>query len=407
MKVVLVTSGQPSVNPRLVKEADALSDAGYDVTVIYAYWNKWATQYDQQLINNRKWKAIQAGGDPVNARLIYFISRLLYKIARLTFTKFNWLAFADLAIARGSYFLMRETTRHKADLYIGHNLGALPAIVKAAAVHKKPCGFDAEDFHRNEVSNDPQSKDVILKSYIEDKYFPYVNYLTVSSPQIGLTYKKLFPGSHPVTVLNVFPTGKITDVSTVNSEQPIKLFWFSQTIGTKRGIEDVIKALTILDSNMFELHLLGQVSSNFHHQLSELTEGFDNIKLFFHHPTPADQLITFASTFDIGLALEPAFSVNNDFALSNKIFTYLQAGLAIIASDTTAQRELLSQYPYIGEVYPRGNAQALAAILIQYQQNKALLFKHKKASLHLAMERLNWETESKKFLQLVENTIGK
>jgi len=36
-RVCLVTTGQPACNPRLVKEADALAEAGFDVHVVAAY----------------------------------------------------------------------------------------------------------------------------------------------------------------------------------------------------------------------------------------------------------------------------------------------------------------------------------------------------------------------------------
>lgn len=61
-KIVLVTSGQPSLNPRLVKEADALVEAGYEVTVIYQYWNEWGTDLDKVLLPQKKWKTIRVGG---------------------------------------------------------------------------------------------------------------------------------------------------------------------------------------------------------------------------------------------------------------------------------------------------------------------------------------------------------
>jgi len=46
-KIVLITTGQPSCNPRVVKEADALSAAGHEVTVIYNYYIGWADENDQ------------------------------------------------------------------------------------------------------------------------------------------------------------------------------------------------------------------------------------------------------------------------------------------------------------------------------------------------------------------------
>ncbi|MEO6850572.1 MAG: hypothetical protein ABI203_06320, partial [Mucilaginibacter sp.] len=70
-KILLVSSGQPSLNPRLVKEADSLADAGYNVTVLYAYWNDWGTKFDTDLIASKQWKAICAGGSPGQKKFIY------------------------------------------------------------------------------------------------------------------------------------------------------------------------------------------------------------------------------------------------------------------------------------------------------------------------------------------------
>src|SRR6202042_3813339 len=101
--------------------------------------------------------------------------------------------------------LIREARRHKADLYICHNLGALPATVNAAKVNNKPCGFDAEDLHRYEESDNDDDSGVILKTYIESKYIPQVSYLTASSPGINDAYRQLYKDKTPVTLLNVFP----------------------------------------------------------------------------------------------------------------------------------------------------------------------------------------------------------
>ena len=35
--IVLVTTGQPSTKPRIVKEADALQKAGFNVNVLYSF----------------------------------------------------------------------------------------------------------------------------------------------------------------------------------------------------------------------------------------------------------------------------------------------------------------------------------------------------------------------------------
>lgn len=402
-KVLLVTSGQPSLNPRLVKEADTLADAGFEVTVLYAYWNDWGTRYDKALLPSRTWRAIRVGGAPGEKRFTYLISRLIYKASNLLIRLTGAMGFAPFAVARAGFFLIREAKKHPADIYIGHNLGALPAIVKAAGKYNKPCGFDAEDFHRSEVTDDLKSIVVKLTTYIEDKYIPRVQYLTASSPLIAEAYQQLYPQVQMAPILNVFPERRVA-LSGSGGGERIKLFWFSQTISTNRGIEDIMRALQVLDKDNFELHLLGNQSPHASDFIKQLTDCGINIK--FYDPIPPDNLAAFTSQFDIGLALEPGFSTNNNLALSNKIFTYLQAGLAIIASDTAAQKTFIADNPELGKLYPIGNVDALAAIISGFYSDRKSLAFCKQAALSAGSQKYSWEIERIKFLNLVQNTLA-
>ena len=203
--------------------------------------------------------------------------------------------------------------------------------------------------------------------------------------------------------MNVFPKEPEIRAHTLKSDGPIRLFWFSQTIGPKRGLQDVTGAFKILDSSKYELHLLGNCTEEVKAEISAQAKS----KIEFYGPIAAGELASFASQFDIGLALEPGFSINNNLALSNKIFTYLQAGLCVIASDTIAQKSLIDSYPAIGKVYPRGDLKVLSDILNHYDQDRNQLLKAQQAALFVAHEALNWETEQGKFLGVIENILQK
>ncbi|WP_316804872.1 hypothetical protein [Pedobacter nototheniae] len=401
-KVVLITSGQPSLNPRLVKEADALVLAGYDVTVIYQYWNNWGTVQDVKLLAEKSWKAIRVGGSPDQGKFTYGYSRLKFKCRVFLFKFFS--LNPELAIGRCSALLYREAIKHNADLYIAHNLAALPAAIKAAKKNKAKIGFDAEDLHRNEVSNDFNHPDVRLKTKIEDQYFPELDYLTTSSLLISNTYKVLFPELNPVTILNVFEQGSSLNLK--STDKKLKLVWFSQTIGHNRGIEDVLKYLNL--SEQMELHLLGNMASHTKEEFNRLCADYnvDLSKVFYYPPIPSTDVINFCSQFDIGLALEPGFCLNNDFALSNKIFTYLQSGLPVIASDTSAQKQFMEEYKGIGFVYQRGNLDSLKNILLDYIHRPDLLVLQKINSKKYASGSLNWLQEKLKFLSVVHHTLS-
>jgi len=403
--VLLITSGQPSLNPRLVKEADALANAGYDVTVLYAYWNDWGTKFDEEQLADKKWKAIRVGGDPSEQRATYFISRILYRAATAIYKTTGLNLLAENTLTRGTHFLIQEAKKHKAHLYIAHNLGALPATVIAAKKHKAKCGFDAEDFHRQEVSDDVNSPHYKLTKYIEDKYLNQTDYITASSPQIAAAYKELYPDRDITTILNVFPKSTIGNVQSTSNIEPVKIVWFSQTVGKNRGIETIIQALQALNNNEVELHLLGNASDEVKNEFIGLASNISN-NLFFHPPVSPDSLVELISQFDIGLASEPGFSLNNNLALSNKIFTYLQAGLAIIASNTIAQQRFMDDNPAIGKIYQKNDVNSLVDILAYYLANRNILLDTRKASLKLGHEKYNWETESKTFIPIINKTLN-
>jgi len=408
LKVVLITSSQPSLNPRIVKEADGLIEAGYEVTLIYQYWNDWATALDAKLLPTKKWKAIKVGGSPHSNYLSYWKSRVLTKAATILLKKLGLkYGLPELCIGRSTISLSKQACKIPADLYIAHNLAALPAAVSAAKKNSAKAGFDAEDLHRYEMSNNEADSHFKLKKFIEEKYFDKVDYLTTSSPQIVNQYKKLFPNLLFNNILNVFPKQVNLGPKTINNEA-IKMIWFSQNVGLSRGLQDVIIALRNLQKFEIEFHILGHLPSPVKYDFDRLvlTLNFPYPpKIFFHEPTDAISLQKFINEFDIGLATEPAFSINNDSALSNKIFTYIQSGLAVVASDTTAQKQLLLEYPDMGMIYEKNNPGSLAQIIKMYALDRDLLLKHQNQAYQYAVETLNWEVEQEKFLSIIESTL--
>jgi len=384
--IVLISPFPPAQNPRLLKEYHTLKACEYNVKVLFASRDEWANSFD-----NTNQDFILVGGKKGDFN--YFFTRLIFKFFIKPFYK-------DFSIHAISFFQYLKLRKFKADLYIGHNLAALPIVVKAAKFYNAKCGFDAEDFHRQEVSDNIDSKEYRLAKYIEDKYLAQLDYITAASPLIAAEYKKLYPSLNPVVINNVFPMQNLPSFKNLEGlRTPLKLFWFSQTIGKGRGLEDVIAAMHLLKSDNLELHLLGNVSADSKLYFQSLA---NKIQIYYYEPIPPDDIFEFASKFDIGLALEPAFCLNNDLALSNKLFSYAVSGLTVIASKTSAQKQFMETYPSIGKTYKIGNSVALATILKYYSENRNNLNITKKASFDLAKNELNWEIESKKFMDTIK-----
>ena len=406
--IVLLTAGQPSSNPRLVKEAIALAESGYKVTVLYCYWIAWAEKGDEQLFREHPsidW--IRVGGHPVYEKGIYWFTRIRHKWVRMLSNLFP----RNLRIQQGAYIrcfneLKKAAMRQKAGLYIAHNLGALAPAALAARKNKTLYGFDGEDYFRGQSSaNDPNAKKVIL---IEDAYLPDGAYHTAASPLIGTRYKDDYPGIHPVVVNNVFSLSFLQPAPLpylLNEE--LKLFWFSQTVGAGRGLEEVIAAMGNLGTQNISCTILGSCSPGMKTQLLSVaaSNGVQEPQLRFIEPVLLPEIFRLAADHHIGLATETGMNLNNEIALSNKILSYPLAGLAIVASDTSAQQLFLEEHPGTGRLYKRGDTAGLAGIFDLFMHDPERLNALRQNAYDLAKQTLNWEYEKEVFLGIIKGIV--
>ena len=401
---MLISSGQPSANPRAVKEALLLSQKNFDVTFIYCPLSPWADEFDKQLFaENASITWISTGYHPLKNKIGYLFARLRKKywefIKKYAQNKFDNNIKSSVLFSQE---LLQEALKHKADLYIGHNLGAIAAVVKAAKKYKAKAGFDAEDFHRGEFRDvDIQKK---ITASIENKYFPLLDYCTVASPLIGEAYKRIFPDKAFTVINNVFSKKYLREGKSIIEKKSMDLFWFSQFIGPKRGLETVLLALNECKDLEIKLHLLGNINETYKTFILETVN--DKTKIIFLPPTSSEEIFTIGSQFDIGLATELPETPNREYCLTNKIFTYLLSGNAILFSDTKAQSKFFNSYSGSGLLYESENVFELAAKFKQLYNDRLLLHKMKENALALAQNELNWEKEGETFIDLVKNTLS-
>ncbi len=387
----------------MVKEVETLIKLGYQIKVICCFYQEWAREFDQGITNRNKDVYIYCGGDPVNEKLSYYKTRLRQKTSWRLFNYTKAFGIPENAISRTHAEALAVARPIKTDLYIAHNLGALPAAVMAAKFNGAKVGYDAEDMHSGQFKTQTE-KGYLLNKFIEEKYFPHTDYFTAASPLIAQNYKQIYPYLNPVVINNVFPKIDLPVEPNIDSAQSLKLFWFSQTIGAERGIENIIGAMALI-AKPTELHLLGNCSDKDKLMImnlakyNRLTAG----QIHFHQPIAPDELFKFAARFDIGMATETAPNLNRDICLTNKIFTYIQTGLAIIASDTQAQRLFLEQYPATGSLYQKEDITSLANCISEYAQNPEKLLQTKQMNYQLGQTQLNWENESKIFRRIIES----
>ncbi|RYG35436.1 MAG: hypothetical protein EOO01_31495, partial [Chitinophagaceae bacterium] len=381
-KVCLITPNHISSDPRLVKEAIALERHGYGVHLVFTQNLAYLADRDLAILQTHpQWtySVLDWTGNSLQSQFRRFYSGFLLKLSSI-FTRYRTPIFLScITLNRHFLWQLRAAKKASADLYIAHNLGALPVAVFAARALEAKAGFDAEDFHRQEESDVLDSPEVVNKMVIENRFIPLVSHFTAASPLIGEAYSKLYPEQEqPITLLNVFPRTKLSRKEAEKKSSVLRLFWFSQTVGRNRGIEDVIQAITACSPGI-ELHLLGSCSETDKQFFYDLLASYGGCSqcMYFYPPIPETEIFALANRFDVGLATETGVPYNREICLTNKIFTYIQSGLAVVASDTLAQRKLLHQYNNVGFLYPKGSVSGLARVLRHYVAHPDLLKAHK------------------------------
>lgn len=404
--ICLVTPGHLSTNPRLVKEADALAAAGYEVSIVAARFIHWADAADTEFAN-RPWRVHKVAFGPLAGRASQIMQSLLRRVCLLAWKGLGlWPERAFHPVIAG---LTRAACGIQADLYIAHNLAALPAAYHAAKKHGAKFGFDAEDFHSGELSMTPENAlRSRLTREIERRYLPLCDHLTAASPGIAKAYAEAYGVAVPSVILNVFPKAAAPSAPTrCGAARPSpSLYWFSQTIGPDRGLETVVTAIASSQSRP-NLFLRGNLSPGYEKVLTALAEQLGiGDRLRFLVPAPPGDMVSLAAEYDIGLATEVSTTANRDICLTNKIFTYLLAGLPVLATDTAAQSEIASGMSGAVFVYPQQGAQNLALRMDELLLSPHQLAHARQAAWQIGQVRFNWDVEQAILLRLVESALA-
>jgi hypothetical protein len=379
----------------MLKAADALYDAGYAVRVVCTNHLPWAKATDEEVRRTRAWPVTVVDYSRASAQLNYLRSGVRFHVAQKIINAFGTvrcpLALVGRAYGRVHSEMVRAVLADPADLIYGGTTGALAAVAEAGRRSGRPYALDLEDFYSAEQSDSPGTKlahSVCVR--IERAVLPEASFLTAGSPAIAESYAARY-GLNPIPIHNTFPLPSTQPNLTPSPGEGLRLYWFSQTVGPGRGLEDAIRAMGVADIPG-ELHLRGRAIIEYMASLQRLTiRVAPRLRIIHHEPAPPDLMVDLCQGYDVGLAVEPGFSPNNRIALSNKAFTYMLAGLAVAFTDTPGQRPLALDMREGALLYAPGDVHALASGLTRWASNKALLAKAKAAAWAAAQRRWHWE----------------
>jgi glycosyltransferase involved in cell wall biosynthesis len=119
-------------------------------------------------------------------------------------------------------------------------------------------------------------------------------------------------------------------------------------------------------------------------------------------PVPTGELVSAAASHDIGLMALPGHSAHNAFALPNKVFEYLMAGLAICVTDLPSMAALV-RATGAGVLAGDGSEHAIAAALRDLTPERIDAMKRR--ALEAAKE-LHFDTDAAPVCRLYEAALA-
>lgn len=404
-RICIVTPGQLGSNPRVVKEANSLADAGHDVHVVATKVAAFVEPRDQAVLATARFTCTRVAFDRPLAwradRIVQMAATNAWKVAGTP-------QLAAIALSAMTRRLTSAVRAVPADLYIAHYVAALPAAASAARRHGTKFAFDAEDFHQGDRPDDAQyDQEKRLVAAIEATLLPQAAYVTAASPGIARAYEQAYGIARPIPILNTFPLSGGPTVSTLRgtAEPGPSVYWFSQTIGPDRGLECAVKAMSLARA-LPHVYLRGTPARGYVEGLCGVAADVGALdRLHILPPALPDQLERLAAAYDIGLVAETGHTHNRQIALTNKQFSYFVAGIPAIMSDVPAHREFAADAEGAVFLFRSDDPASLASALDHLLLDPDRLAQARTRAFALAQQRYNWQVESQRLIALVHDVV--
>lgn len=405
--LLILIGGHLSTAPRPQKEASVGREAGFRVLIRGTWWDERLATEDLQI-------AEQLGVDyaPVvdlrPSSKGASLHRIRQRLARELFTRVGIVT--PRLFGTGAPELLVEALRIKADLTMVHSEAGLwvgEQLMKRGL--RVGCDFEdwfSEDLPETDRKGRPIQSLKRLERIMIRKADPV---LATTRAMAEALAQDAGSDRIPTVIPNCFPYDMAPKEGVGPRDQrdpeAVSFYWFSQTIGPGRGLEALAKALPMLTGN-WQLFLRGDL--RFYRDWFEETfpESARSRIHLLSSVSNAD-LPIYTSSHDVGLALEEPHCVNRDLTATNKIFEYLRCGLAVVATSTKGQVEVMSKCPDAGWVVPPSDSSVLAKALQAAIEDQEMMSNRKLSAKNAAREIWSFEQYSEIYSAELKSVISR
>ena len=281
----------------------------------------------------------------------------------------------------------------KVDLIVANDVDTIPAAFLIASIRRKEFLFDAHELFSEvpELVNRPFIKKCWQK--IEDWILPHISNSMTVCQSIADHYRNKYHIDMKV-VRNV-PLFKTALRTNRLSQEDKKIILYQGALNVGRGLEWVFNAMPMIDNAL--LVIIGDGYTRNELETLAVNLKIEN-KVKFLGAIQGELLHEYTASADIGLCLLERIGLNYYYALPNRIFDYLQAGVPVLASRFPEITKIVDTYQ-TGVLIDHYEPEFLAETIHQMLANPM-------DTSHFpdVAKKLCWENEEKVLISIIQKT---
>jgi glycosyltransferase involved in cell wall biosynthesis len=389
----------------MVRNADALTEAGYDVVVISTDFPT-KNPPDYANLTERRWRTLLVDmRERPRSRVHWQLVRARRKLSLEFAQRWPLESVVRRACCYAGPEMAELAARQRAVLYLAHTHSALPAAAEAARRVGAKLAFDVEDL----LAESP-SEPVRLMRAIERSFIPRCAFICTMSRSAAHRLQELLGLQETPMVLHNTPSLREREGLLPPDQRPISdvvsIYWFGQTIGPHSCAEQVLRSIPFLIKPA-KLVLRGNPIPSYIARLESLAVdlGLRNCLEVNPRASPTE-MVRLAGKHDVLIGSQATGEPFHQMAIGNKVFTGLMAGALLALTDTVAHRALAIHLGQSALLFPNNDSIGLARQLNATVGMRERLLSAKSLAWQLAESRFNWENESQALLRRVHALIG-
>lgn len=351
-------------------------------------------------------------GQGIARRTVEFPSRasgIVELAARKLNTRLGHAAFSRLGLLLESVFGDRTQglggvlVDIPADVYFAHNIETLLPTMRAAEQHGAAVVFDCMEFY-SDMGDSQSPVEAAAARALERKYLSRCALVIAASDLMADALAAEYGIARPLAAYNVPPLERELPASLGGA---LNLYWRNSVVGFgQRGLEDVLDALVMLPSDV-HLHLQGRQTPVMAAEIAARVASLGLDSRVHVLPTYAPhEAVLNAARHNVGLCLERKGPRNHDLTVSNKMFDYHMAGLAVIATDLPALADVIRRSGG-GVVCRAGDPASLADAIRGLHAAPQRLAELRSNARRFAVTTANLEIEIAKIAAALQHALGR